>query len=309
MSITEFDYLFTVFSPTYNRAHTLHRVYESLVAQTFRDFEWLVIDDGSTDETRSLIEPWRDEANFPIRYIYQENQGKHVAHNRAIEEAKGELFLTLDSDDGCVPEALARFKYHWDRIPQEQKSHFSAVTALCMDQEGRVIGDKFPNHITDSDSLECYYKLRVRGEKWGFQRTDVLRQFPFPTPTHWESHIPEGVVWSKIARQYKTRYVNEPLRIYYTGHQSLSNSSNPRKIALAGKMQHTLALNEHIDYVRYAPVAFLRSAVHYVRFSLHLGETPIQQIRGLNNLPAKGLCLVALPVGVLVYAKDKRRDS
>jgi len=304
-----FEYVFTVFTPTYNRAHTLHRVYESLVAQTFRDFEWLVIDDGSTDESKSVMEGWRDEADFPIRYLYQENQGKHVAHNRAVQEARGEFFTPLDSDDACVPETLARFKHHWDTIPEERKPYFSGVTALCMDQEGCVIGDKFPHDITDSDSLECYYKLKVRGEKWGFLRTDVLREFPFPTPKNWESHIPEGVVWSKIARQYKTRYVNEPLRIYYTGHQSLSNPPNPRKIALAGQLQHTMALNEHIDYVRYAPVAFLRSAVHYVRFSLHLGETPIKQFQGLSNLRARGLWLVGLPLGVMVYAKDKRKEK
>ncbi len=303
-----FDYVFTVFTPTYNRAHTLHRVYESLVAQTFRDFEWLVIDDGSTDKSKNLIEGWRDDADFPIRYIYQENQGKHVAHNRGVEEARGELFLPFDSDDACVPETLERFKYHWDDIPVEQKSRFCAVTGLCIDQDGQLVGDKFPSDITVSNSLECYYKLKVRGEKWGFIRTAVLREFPFPTPTHWESHIPEGVVWSKISRKYKTRFVNEPLRIYYTGHQSLSNQSSVHKMALAGKMQHTLALNEHIDYLRYAPAAFLRSAVHYVRFSVHLGETPIKQVRALNNLPAKALWFVAWPLGFIVYAKDKRRD-
>ncbi len=103
---TQVQHVFTVFTATFNRAHVLHRVYHSLRAQTFRDFEWLVVDDGSTDGTGALVEAWRAEADFPIRYRYQENRGKHVACNRAVAEARGRFFLTLDSDDACVPQAF-----------------------------------------------------------------------------------------------------------------------------------------------------------------------------------------------------------
>jgi GT2 family glycosyltransferase len=94
--------LFTVFTPTYNRAHTIGRVYESLRAQTFRDLEWLVVDDGSKDNTREVVEGFAREAGFPIRYVYKENGGKHTARNLAVKHASGELFLVLDSDDSCV---------------------------------------------------------------------------------------------------------------------------------------------------------------------------------------------------------------
>jgi glycosyltransferase involved in cell wall biosynthesis len=102
---------FTVFTATYNRAHTLHRVYESLKEQTYRQFEWLIVDDGSTDTTRTLVETWQQEANFLISYYYQENQGKHVAINRGVQEARGEYFLIIDSDDTCVPQTLERFAH------------------------------------------------------------------------------------------------------------------------------------------------------------------------------------------------------
>ena len=164
----EFEHTFTVFTATYNRAHVLHRVYESLRAQTFRDFEWLVVDDGSTDETRALIEGWRDEANFPIRYYHQEeNQGKHVAYNRAVTLARGRLFLTLDSDDACVAHALERFNQYWNAIPEHERPKFSAITCLCADHKGHVLGKPFPDQVVDSDSLDCRYRLKVRGEKWG----------------------------------------------------------------------------------------------------------------------------------------------
>src|SRR5258707_14117604 len=113
-SASAYEYVFTVFTPTWNRAHTLHRAYQSLHAQTFRNFEWLIVDDGSTDNTREIVEKWQAESEFPIRYIYQENQGKAAAFNRGVREAQGALFLTLDSDDACVNQALERFKYHWD---------------------------------------------------------------------------------------------------------------------------------------------------------------------------------------------------
>lgn len=131
-----YQYKFTVFTPTYNRVQTLSRVYESLQVQTFSDFEWLIVDDGSVDRTRELVEGWQMEACFPIHYLWQENQGKHVAFNYALQEARGELFLTLDSDDACVPEALERFYFHWNAIPENRKGQFSAVTALCKDQNG-----------------------------------------------------------------------------------------------------------------------------------------------------------------------------
>ena len=92
-------YTFTIFTPTFNRAHTLQRVYTSLAQQTYRDFEWLVMDDGSTDSTSQLIETWKGESNFPIRSYKQENMGKHVAFNRGVEHAEGELLLVLESDD------------------------------------------------------------------------------------------------------------------------------------------------------------------------------------------------------------------
>ena len=163
---------------TFNRAHVLHRVYDSLREQTFRDFEWLVVDDGSTDGTGALVEAWRAEADFPIRYRYQENRGKHVACNRAVPEARGRFFLTLDSDDACVPQALERLNRYWEEIPEREQPGFSAVTVLCMDEAGRIVGDRFPRRITDSDPLEVQYRLKVRGEKWGFQRTAVMRTKP-----------------------------------------------------------------------------------------------------------------------------------
>ena len=298
-----YDYLFTVFTPTYNRAHTLHRVYDSLVSQTFRDFEWLVVDDGSTDRTRELLSGWRREVDFPIRYLYQPNQGKHVAYNLAVPKARGALFLTLDSDDGCVPHALETLKLHWESIPRERRARFSAVTVLCVDQHGQIVGDSFPKGTFDSDILELEYRWNLCGEKWRFQRTDVMRQFPFPVPPMRLSHIPEGIVWSRIARKYKTRYVNDPLRLYYDTEASLSSNRDYSQISYRRVYYSRIILDEHLDYFFLAPLKFFRVAANYVRGALQLHRSLPQEILRLRSHRARIMCWLLLPVALVLRHK------
>lgn len=301
-----YQYLFTVFTATYNRGYCLHRVCDSLKAQTYRNFEWLIVDDGSRDNTRELVENWQKENLFPIRYFFQENSGKHLAFNRGVREAKGELFLNFDSDDACLPTALERFKYHWYQIPIERKDRFSAVTCLCQDENGAVVGTYFPSDVIDSDSLEIRYKYKVKGEKWGFHRTEVLKYFPFPEIPEVE-FVPEDIVWFQISQKYKTRFVNEPLRIYYTGEDQLTKTGFKNQDTTGVRLNHKNILNTAIEYFRFSPLSFLRSSVHYSRFSFHCGTPAIEQFKNLNNLLARVLWLVGLPAGYLVYLKDKLR--
>jgi glycosyltransferase involved in cell wall biosynthesis len=303
----DFRYLFTVFTPTYNRAHTLHRAYESLKKQTFRGFEWLIVDDGSSDGTRELIERWQAEADFPIRYLYQTNQGKPAAYNHGVREAQGELFLFMDSDDACVPQALERFKHHWDGIPANEKGKFSAVTALCQDKDGRLVGEKFHRDILDSDSVEMYMRNRMHGEKWGFQRTDVLREFPFPT-TPGVKFVPESVVWLALSRKYKTRFVNEVLRIYYSDDPTVEHLDALTANSLWGRaFFHKQVLNDFIDWLPRAPGGIFRSAVNFSRYSFDLGKGTVAQLRELTNFRARIFVLLVAPLGFLLHLKDLKR--
>ena len=302
--------LFTVFTPTFNRVHTLHRVYESLKAQTFRHFEWVIVDDGSMDNTHELVKEWQNEADFPIRYFWQPNKGKHEAFRRGLEQAQGEFFLPFDSDDACIPEALERFKFHWDSIPAEEKHLFSGVCGLCKDQYGRLVGNRFPFDITDSDSLEIYYRYGVKGEKWGFQRSEVLRRYPFPE-VEGARYVPEGVVWNAIAKSYKNRFVNEVLRVYFiqnafSSDQITHSLSAPSINASGGAFYYGFRLNEEITWFRNTPWDFFRSAVNYVRFSLHLGIGILRLLQKIRPMLAKGLVIFALPVGAILYALEKR---
>jgi len=303
---TSGEYLFTVFTPTYNRARTLQRVYASLQRQTLRNFEWLVMDDGSTDNTRALIAQWEAESNFPIRYIFQENQGKPAAFNRGVQEARGELFLTLDSDDECVPEALERLKHHWDAIPAQDKTKFSAVTVLCKDQNGNLVGNKFPRDILDSDTIEVTFKYRVTGEKWGFQRTDVLKQFPFPSIPN-AKFISESVVWFALSRKYKTRFVNEALRIYHVHDGAGDHLSTLSPAVLSGRAYlHRFVLNELIDWLFRTPRSVFRSAINFSRYSFGLGIPSSSQLKELHSATARLVVAALMPLGFFMSLRDKR---
>jgi glycosyltransferase involved in cell wall biosynthesis len=296
----------TVFTPTLNRVHTLPRVYESLRAQTCRDFEWLIIDNDSSDDTESVVHGWQREADIPIRYIRHPNRGLHVSWNRAVQEARGRFFVILPSDDSCSPAALERLKYHWDTIPEDERERFSGVAVLCVDQMGRVIGNRVPMDPTDSDPLEIRFKHKIKGEKWGFQRVDIMRRFPLPIIPGYDAYVPENLMWDAIARLYKTRYVNEPLRTFWLDDsESLSRPRNSATNAPGGMVEAEVGLNEDIRWARVAPLAFYLRASKYACCSFHCGRPIAAQWRHLRNGLARTLWLAALPLGWLAYALER----
>ncbi|QOR75596.1 MAG: glycosyltransferase family 2 protein [Thermoflavifilum sp.] len=297
-------YTFTVFTPTYNRAHLLPRVYNSLKRQTFTDFEWLVIDDGSTDNTEELIIRWQKEAHFPIRYIKQSHGHKKVAHNRAVREAKGKFFLPFDSDDECVPHALERFIYHWESIPADQRDEFTGITVHCMDENGQIIGDLFPSEkYFDSNSLDIFYQYCIRGEKWGFHRIDVLRKYPFPENI--PGYVPESIIWKAIARTYKTRFVNEALRIYHTGHTNRIMTPHSVKPDSAGYyILMEQILNEETHYFRYRPFYFIKIAINWTRLGLHSKLLSWKNFLQKNSL-SRILIIITFPIGFILAKSEK----
>jgi len=300
--------LFTVFTATYNRAHTLPRVYESLKRQTLRDFEWLIVDDGSVDNTRQLVQAWCAEADFPIRYLWQEHAHKKVAFNRGVREARGELFLTWDSDDEALPEALDTFKRVWFDIPKDDRDRYSAVTALCVDPAGNIVGSRFPADILDSNSMETRLRYRIRGEKWGFQRVDVLREFPFPEDV--VGLVPESVVWYRIARKYLTRYVNVPLRVYHPGEDSLTAGLSDFQARSDGRTLLAREILEH-DWKWFLvnPLAILKEAIAYTCFSMHLASSQDGKRWPLKGVVPRLLVALMWPLGFVRYHLDNRMSG
>ncbi len=218
--------------------------------------------------------------------------------------------MPLDSDDACIPTSLERFLYHWEAIPERERLRFTGVCALCMDQNGQLIGDPFPFNPTDSDSMEIRYRYRVKGEKWGFNRVDVLRCFPYPERDDMK-FILEGFVWYQIASSYKTRFVNEILRIYYVQETRVSDQLSKNmsdikitilpKYAIGGSLYYALLLNNNVRWFRYDPVEFFLYALNYIRFSLHSKKKPRAVLEGVWTLGGKLLVLSVFPLALLLY--------
>lgn len=298
---------FTVCTATYNRAHTLERVFTSLLAQTERDFEWVIIDDGSTDNTAELIGQWKQSASFPIRYEFQTNQGKHIAVNRGAQMALGELFVIADSDDTFFPKALETFLDAWMAIPESRRHNFTGVTGLCVTDAGEIIGDKFPQDVLDTTALEVCYRYNIAGEKWGFHRTDVIQRFPSPS-LKGLPFFAESIIWHRIGRKYKTRFINKPVRIYKqdAGNQITTRSPKERSPA---RIFYAIILNDDHDYLFVAPRRFFKSAVQGVRFSLHQSDSLKAQFSRLDQIKIRLLWALAFAPGLLLYLSDVFNDN
>lgn len=303
--------LFTIFTPTYNRSHTLHRVFNSLRAQTLHNFEWLVIDDGSTDDTDKLVAEWMKSADFPLRYVRQDHAGKHVAYNRALTEARGQFFSCLDSDDALVPDALEKLSRLWNTIPEGERHAFCSVSGLCCDQNGKIIGDKFPIEPFDADLREQKYVYRLRGEKWGVGLTDIVRRYPYPEipGIHF---IPEGIVFLDIAKIFKARAANEIVRVYYVDDSETGATLSKRRSlgdhAPGRWYYYVWLLNNDLEYFFQLPTPFLKAAVMLPIAGWFSGQTPGHALAALKSRPAKLLVLSALPLSALLYAFDMARS-
>lgn len=299
--------LFTIFTPSYNRAHTLRRVYESIAAQIFRDFEWVVVDDGSTDNTAELVEAWSREARFPIRYFHQPNGHKKTAFNRGVREARGELFLCWDSDDTAPADALQIFRDRWFAIPEADRDTYVGVTGLCIDEAGAIVGDRYPTSPYDSDTLSSTLGDGIGGEKWGFQRLAVLRDYPFPEFI--QGLVGEGLVWNAIARKYRTRYVNDVVRIYHIEPDSLIHSQKTvakmRGVAEGQCFAAAAFLDHDWRWFAKAPTQVVKIAANHTRFAWHLHRSGRTVRHPPQTFAGWALKLLAWPLGVAAFVYDE----
>lgn len=201
----------TVFTPTYNRAYILENLYRSLQRQTCTDFEWLVVDDGSTDETETLIQNWMAEENpFPIRYYKKENGGKCRAINYGLERAKGKLFLNVDSDDYLTEDAVEKILRWESELPENGR--FCAVAGNLGTARDVTPNTPLPGPYFDGTALDRYGK--VDGERAFAFYTDIHRRYPYPDCPG-EKFMTEAVAWNRMAADgYQIRYFNDIIWIY-----------------------------------------------------------------------------------------------
>lgn len=291
----------TVFTPTYNRAYCLNQLYESLCRQTSKDFEWLIIDDGSTDNTQALVESWEKENNIAIQYYYKENGGMHTGHNKAYELITTELNICIDSDDYMPDDSVEKIINLWLTYGNDK---YAGIIGLDRTVKGKIIGTSFPENLKECKYSELYTKFGVTGDKKIVYRTDVVKRYPaYPTFEN-EKFVPLYLPII-IDRDYELLSFNEVFCVVdYQEDGSTLNIynqyfKNPKGFKYSRKIE--------MEYYNIRKNKF-KSAIHFVSSKFILKEYDF-----LADSPLKAYTFVAIPFGfiwyrVLLNKRYKKRD-
>ena len=292
--------LLTVFTPAYNRAHTLPRTYESLLKQDCKDFIWLIVDDGSSDGTEKLVREWQTKDNgFDIRYIYKENGGMHTAHNVAYENIDTELNVCIDSDDCLSEGAVRKILKKWDEV---HKQGYAGIIGLDADLNGKLIGQGFPKGMRET-TLTGYYASGGSGDKKLVYRTEIINKYPQYPVFEGERYVALAYKYRLIDQEYKLAVLDEVLCDVEYQQDGHSNGMwkeyvrSPRGFAFWRKvcMQY--------------PESKKRLAVdciHYVAESIIAGDKHF-----IAESPRKLLTVLAVPAGLVlaILAKKKAKTG
>ena len=257
------SFLLTILTPTYNRASLLPRLYKSLCAQTCRDFEWIVVDDGSTDNTQEVVSSFKVENgdSFPITYIRKKNGGKHTALNRGVRAAQGSLIMIADDDDLLPPDAIDIIKHSWADV--ESQAYIGGIAGLDVNKRtGEIIGSGLPKEHILCNAMDIRYRYHVTGDLKEVFRTDVLKDFPFPEIAG-EMFCPEQLVWFRIAQKYSLYYINKP--IYIAEYQPDGITSGITRARMQSPRASMLTYAE-LTTCRVPFAVKVKAAINYWRF-------------------------------------------
>ncbi len=259
----------------------IERVFKSVASQTYKNFEWIIVNDGSTDNSKEEIAQLRKqypEIDGKIIYLEQENMGKHMAWNRGVDLATGELFLSADADDSFLPNTLTYFNEKIIQLPDLPedgdltRSRFSGINVCVFDPtDNKPIGTPYPKDGLESDNIELSYRYHIQGEHWGIVRTDLLKKNKFPSVK--ASFCTEVRLWFAFAKQgYKVMCFNDCLRAYYYEPASLTHNVSHkfnRKI-VSMYLQNELWKVKEIGTViySYSPSGYFRLYISIFKYAL-----------------------------------------
>ena len=281
----------TVLTPTFNRGGSLNNLYQSLQKQTIKDFEWLLVDDGSTDDTKNIAEEMRKKAEFPMRYIYKENGGKHTALNVGVKQITAELTFIVDSDDTLVPDAIETIlQYH---KKYKERKDLCGYSFLRRFPDGNINGKPFE----PDEKVGTYIECRINADDTQADKAEVfytrcLKEFPFPEYRN-EKFLGEDLVWIRMAMKYQMVHINRA--IYVGNYLEDGLTKNRRKNNIRspyGCMERAKEFMRPELKLKYR----LKGAVQYLVYGKFAGEKQL-----IAKAPYKGLAVcVALP-SMLVY--------
>lgn len=280
----------TVFTPTYNRAYTLNNCYESLKRQSSDDFEWLIIDDGSTDNTKELVAGWVEENVITIRYIYKENGGMHSGYNTAYDNITTELAVCIDSDDYMTDDAVETIISFWN---ENKHYDIAGIVGLNITQNGQIIGKPLPDQ-KKMKVYDYYNRLGGRGDKKMVYRPELIR--PFRSPEFkGERLFPTAYKYFMVDLNYDMLVLDKPLCVVEYMPDGFTNNIIK---------QYKKNLKSFIFYRRFIMDYPNATFFHRFKFAIHyVAECLLAKEKNwFSNSQHKILVLFAVPIGFILYA-------
>lgn len=286
-----YKYRFSIFTATYNRCDLLKQRYLELLNLDYKDFEWIIVSDGSTDDTAEVVKSFINESRIPIKFVDKENGGKHTAWIAATPLFDGRYVLTADDDDVILQNTLSIFNRYWLELEKSPNYHkFWEVRSRCLRNDGTLVGKPLPKPYFDSDYNEINYLYKNNCEMNGCRKVEVLKQ-DAAVPTSFIFHdkvsnFPEDIRWSRAAKKYKTRFIPDITRVYLLTENSLCSSNSGKKRDLR-KTYNTIvgsyyALIEQRDLMyKYNKKTYIKNIaiLVYNSFNIHLSLYYLMQTR------------------------------
>lgn len=301
----------TIFTPTFNRGYIIGKLYSSLKKQYYKNFEWLVIDDGSTDNTEEIISEYIKENSFEISYYKKANEGKHIAINMCAEVAQKEWIFIVDSDDYLTEDALVRVNYYINTI--KDSPSYAGVVGLRGDSDNHVWSTSNPNvssdqfkinnaikvnEYIDASSIDYRYKYKIKGDRAEVVRKDILRKYKFPKFNN-EKFLPENYLWINLAMDgYIFRWFNEV--IYITEYLEDGLTRNGKLQALNNPLGKSFSENVELKVKDMEFIDKLKHSINYYRYG-HIGGVKYSTL--FHMATNKSISLVSLPISILLSIK------
>jgi glycosyltransferase involved in cell wall biosynthesis len=288
--------LITIFTPAYNRGYLLQRLYESLCNQQLQNFEWVIVDDGSSDDTELVVNSFIVENKIKITYHKQTNSGKHIAINKGAEIAKGELFFIVDSDDYLTGNATKIIAEKYQSIANDKS--YAGLSGRKGYSETEYIGSQVKHKDIHSNALDFRYIYKIEGDMAEVIRTEVIRKYPFPVIPN-EKFCTEGLLWFRVALEYKFLWFDNI--IYIAEYLEGGLSDNIFKIRKNSPGYSTLFYSE----LSKMPVPIsqkIKAGINYWRFAKFSKDSFIDKFSKISPL----LSLVSLPASLIFLIKDSK---
>ncbi len=292
----------SIMTPVYNRKEELIRAFNSIKNQTYQEFEYIIINDGSTIDIDGIVFDFINSVSFPALYIKKENGGVHTARNLGVKYARGEMICSCDSDDELLPNAIETLIKVWDSIDEKEKPQYREICARCIDEKGIEDGPRFPDGINQLPWKKAYkVSNRINGEHFGFWRRGTLLNNPWPEPEG-ITLVNEGVVWNKLSKTYRSFFINDVvLMIHRENDVSYTRSKKSSIQAIKNACWNNMYMINRWRIDAKPKMSYLKTMVFYLTFKQILKRKkidvkPFRLIHFIDRLLSIILYLFVMPI-------------